>query len=597
MSNLTGERGTTTLPKTSYKTDKQTKTKDDSVKYVVDSFNRSWKYAQSNYHTRWENSHSLYSNRRVKRGYDGVSDVFVPMVFSTVETMVSALAGGKPQFDYLPPQDRPDQNTEILNALLDYFWDKDQWNIKVQNLIRSMLTFGTGVGYLMWDIDHPVMVNVPLRDFFFDPNAINLENAPVDFYCGRRYLTTKAELESFEIVDPETGETKPKYMNLDQIQMGKSNKGGDETDKEKKDLFYGSTAPDPESTQVEVLELWTEDKVCSVANRSVLIEEAENPYKTQHKKQLAMRDQPDTQAKGIIPFIIQRDYVDESLFYGSGEVEKIADLQELLNDNRNQRQDYISYILNPMFTLNPMKADMIEQIESMPGRVFPLDANDLQPVVMPNLPNEAFNNDQEIKNDIRETTASNEVVKGMSSDQQTTATEINAQVAQAGQRLGMKVTQIENESFHRLARIVFEMVKLYVNDPLMVRIVGKDGVKWEMFDPEQFQGDYEPRVQLDSSVKATKNEDVMKAKEIYLSLSGDPTINQDELKKVMLPKMFDLDPDEVDRILTPPEPPAGMDEMGAEMGGEMPMEAPVDMPPIPDDLTPEEMMMLEQATQ
>ena len=235
----------------------------------------------------------------------------------------------------------------------------------------------------------------------------------------------------------------------------------------------------------------------SIANRTVCIEDEENPYKVQHRRNLITRfvnegldeqeatKKAETQAKGIIPFIIQRDFVDESLFLGRGEVDIISDLQEDLNDFTNQKRDFFSFILNPIWNLSPNKADMIEHIGAVPGRVFPLDPNDLTPVQMPQFPYQAFNEENSIENRIREVTAVDQVVKGVSADTKTTATEIQAQVASAGQRIGMKVTQLENEGFHRLARIVFEMVKLYVTEPTMVRIAGEKGIEWELFDPAE----------------------------------------------------------------------------------------------------------------
>jgi hypothetical protein len=54
--------------------------------------------------------------------------------------------------------------------------------------------------------DHPVMVNVPIRDFFIDPTATGLDNAR---YMGRRYLTTIDELKSYEIIDINNPEETP----------------------------------------------------------------------------------------------------------------------------------------------------------------------------------------------------------------------------------------------------------------------------------------------------------------------------------------------------------------------------------------------------
>lgn len=520
----------------------------DAVDFAVKAFEKSWKYTSSNYQPRWEKAWKLYNNQRTDRGYEGITDTFVPMTFSTVETLVSALAGNKPKFDYIPPHQKKDQDTQVLNSLLDYYWDKDQWNIKVVSWIRSMVMYGTGVVHIIWDIDHPRMVNVPLRDFIFNPDYTTLETNDEEFYCGRRYLTTKATLESFEIVDPESGEMVKKYKNLDQIGP-QSKTSDDKTDKEQKDMFYGSTDEDNDD-QVEVLEIWTPTRTISIANRTVCIEDGENAHLTQAKK-----SNPQA-TSGIIPYAAQRNYTDESLFYGKGEPETFAGQQELLNDLTNQNVDAVTYALNPMYTLNPDSADMIEDIENIPGAIYPIKAGDLQPIQMAQIPNNAFSERINIKNEIRETTASDQIVKGVAASGAGahTATEVQAQVAGASQRFGLKVTQLENEGFHRLARIIFEMVRLYVNKEKMVRVVGKDGVDWQAFDPKQFaDGEYEPRVQLDNTVQQNKQQDIAKFKELYGILAADPSINKTELKKLVLPKVFDLDPDEVALLLQPDE--------------------------------------------
>lgn len=578
------------------KADKPAQKTEITADKVVADFNRSWEYTQGHYHKTWEDAFSLYNNKRVKKGYNGITNTFVPMTFSTIETMAAALFGSKPKFEYLPPKEKPDQNTEILNALLDYYWDKDNWDVKVIKWGRGMLREGTSIIYLYWGTDHPCMINVPIRDFFINPEATDFSTAR---YMGRRYLTSIEELKEFEIVDPETGEMTKKYKNLDKI-GNTANGSGDQTDKQKKDMFYGSTLSDAETSQVEILEYWTEDHVVSVANRSVVIEDSENYFKSK------ARANGDEYPTGIFPFAPLRDYTDESLFYAKGEVEVIADEQELLNDLTNQNQDSIIYALNQMYTLDPKYAHLLEEIENIPGAVYLAERDALNPIQQRPIPQDAFNERLNLKNEIRETTASNEIVKGVGQETKTTATEVNAQIAGAGQRLSLKITQIENEGFHTLAKVVFEMIKRYVTEPMMVRIVGKDGTRWEQFNPEDFNGDYEPRVQLDTTVQSQKQEDADMAKELLAAFLNDPDINQAELKKMVLAKAFDLDPDEVDTLVQPadvdpmtgePIDPMAMegdpmsdpmsDPMAAEMDGEMPQEMPTEgeiVEPMPEDM-------------
>lgn len=538
---------------------------------VTKDFKSSWDYCAGSWHGRWQNNHHLYNNERVKRGYDGITDTFVPMAFSTVETMASALFGTKPKFSYMPPQNRPDQKTDILNGLLDHYWDKDKWSLKIINTGKGGLKLGTAVDYFAWDRDHPVLINVPIRDFFIDPMATSIEDAR---YMGRRFLTTKKSLEGFEVIDleaepDENGDypMKKKYSKIGKVNAGKTN---DNTDKQEKDIWYGSTVTEPEKEQVEVIEYWTEDKVISVANREVVIEDTENYYKAK------ARANGEKFPRGILPFADFRDYMDESLFYAKGEIDFILDEQELLNDVTNQNVDAVTFTLNQMYALKPEYAHLINEIENLPGAVYPVPPDALQPIQMGTVPANAFNERMNLKNEIRETTASNEVVKGVGTGQgggDPTATEINAQIAGAGQRINLKVTQIENGYFHRMAKIVFEMIKLYVTEPMMVRIMGQDGARWELFDPAEFQGDYEPRVQLDITMQNRKQQQATQAKDLLAAFMGNPIVNQEELTKLVLQRAFDLDPDEVESLVQPQEmmaPELGMPEEAAGMG--MPVE-------------------------
>lgn len=541
----------------------------DSLTRVVRDFNASWEYVQGAWHTRWQNNQYLYNGNRVKRGYVGITDTFVPMCFSTVETLTSGLFGAKPKFAFLAPQDKPDQKTDILNALVDYYWEKDQWSLKIINTGRNMFKLGTAVDYFYWAGNHPCLINVPIRDFFIDPNASSLDTAE---YCGRRYLTTLDELESFEIVDldaepDEFGNypMKKKYTNLGKITNGGGGKG-ENTDKQEKDMWYGSTLTEPQDKQIEVIEYWTEDKTISVANRSVVIEDSENYFK------LKGRANGEEYPEGLLPMADARDYVDESLFYAKGEIDIISDQQELLNDITNQNIDSITYTLNQMYTLDPKYANLLSEIENLPGAVYPVEAGALNPIQQRPIPPDAFLERTNIKNEIRETTASSEVVRGTSAEgAKSTATEINAQVAGAGQRFSLKVTQIENGYFYRVAKIIFRMIQLYVTEPMMVRIVGKDGARWEQFDPSEFQGEYEPRVQLETSINNEKQKQATDAKELLGAFLGDPDINQQELKKLVLQRSFDLDPDEVEQLIAPVQ---GMQDpsMADPMAGGLPPE-------------------------
>ena len=555
---------------------KKTDTKDDdAVVKVVSDFKTSWDYTSGSYHSIWEKVFKLYNNERVDIAYQGITNTFVPMTFTTIEVMVAAIAGGKPKFTFVPQELDQNQDTTVLNSLLDYYWDCDKWSSKVVQWIRSVLMYGTGVLYCYWDIDKPRIMHIPLRDFFFDPTSTGPDNAR---YMGRRYLTTVSALKECMVVNPETGEMEPKYKNLD-IPVEESNSGGEPLDKENKDMFLGSTLGDKAAkSQVEVIEWWNEERTISVMNRKVCIQDDENAFLVQARAQGQQNPQ------GLSPFIVQRDYTDESLFLGKGEIQPIMGSQELLNDLTNQNIDSVTYTLNQMYTLDPKYADWIEKVENLPGAVYPFEQNALNPVIHGQVPPQAFEERANLKAEIRETTAANEIFGLNQSAQKATATQINSIQAEVGKRFDVKIELLEQDGFHQLGKLVFKMIKLYVDKPMSVRTTGMQGTDWQMYDQQQFPGDYEPMVQLQATADKKQAVESQKYQALYTSMLNNPYVNQQEMTKFIMQKEFDLDQDEVELLLKSPEQlqmeaqaamgmggaPVDPQSMGAQAAGQMP---------------------------
>jgi hypothetical protein len=204
-----------------------------------------------------------------------------------------------------------------------------------------------------------------------------------------------------------------------------------------------------------------------------------------------------------------------------------------------------------------------------------------------------------IKNEIRETTAIDQVAKGAANVKDATATEVRAQLNQSGQRIQSKARIFEKDGFYWMGWILMKQIQLYIDKPMVVEIPGgspidpqealdKYGIDLPkgagVFDPADFQDDFQVRVSLDVDLKNKEADQQREAREAYTTVVNDPSnaapgaINLPELKKRLYPKMFNLDQDDIDAILTPPAQPA-MPQMGQPMGPEVPGEAetPMDM--------------------
>ena len=520
------------------------KTEADLVEDIVEDFKASWDYCAGAWHQEWKNFYKLYNSERVNVAYNGISDTFVPMSYSTIETLVAGTSGDKPIVEYFPTKYEQNTNTEVLNALFSYYWDIDHWTNKLVLHNRNFFLYGTGVMFVYWNIDHPVLENVSLRDFFIDPTvtAINYQNAS---YMGHRFLTSKEKLKSELIIDPASGELVPKYKNLDKIETGQPE--GEQTEKQEQDMFMGSTLSEEASDQIEVLCYWTLDKVYYVANRSQIIYESDNFFK-QRQQFLGVKN-----PTGMYPYVLDAAAATESQLYGRSALQPMAKPQELLNDLTNQNIDAASWALDPLMELDPQYQSYLDKVKNVTGAVYPFKPGSLQAVQKPIIPSAVFNERTNIKNEIREATAIDQVLRGGSASGDTTATEIKAQIASAGKRFDMVVSEMENGGYYRLAKLVFNLVKLYVTSETMMRVVGKKGVEWQTFDPNQFQGDYEPRVKLKSTIENDKQRTMRNVKEMYTALLGSPFVDQSALTRLVVKRAFELDPEEVDALVVPAE--------------------------------------------
>ncbi|MBA3678775.1 hypothetical protein H0W80_01080 [Candidatus Saccharibacteria bacterium] len=566
-------------------------TQDDLVNKIVKDYKSSWDYQAGAWHQEWKDMYRLYNSERVNVAYNGMSDTFVPMAYSTIETLVSGTSGDKPSVEYIPTKYEQNTNTEVLNSMFSYYWDLDNWTNKMVINNRNYFLYGTAVMFVYWNIDHPCIQNVALRDFFIDPTvtAINYQTAG---FMGHRFLASKAALADEQVINPnyvdpstlQEGELPPeknepllpKYKNLEGL--GDSTADGEQTEKQEQDMFMGSTVSDNESgDQIEVIAYTTLEKVYYVGNRSKIIYESDNYFK-QRQQFLGVQN-----PTGMYPYILDAAAATESQLYGRSSLQAIAKPQELLNDLTNQNIDAASWALDPLMELDPQYQAYIDKIKNVTGAVYPFKPGSLQAVQKPIIPSAVFNERTNIKNEIREATAVDQVLKGVGASGETTATEIKAQVASAGKRFDLVISEMENGGYYRLAKLVFQMMKLYVTVPTMMRVVGKKGVDWQQFDPKQYEGDYEPRVKLRSSVIQDKQRTMRNVKEMYTALLGSPFVEQGALTRLVLEKAFDLEPGEVDELIIPPEKLAEMESSSGKKSDMDPKEL-INYKDVPPDI-------------
>lgn len=593
------------------KTSNSDNKQDKRLHKFLGMFNDSWNYAQQNYHQRWEDNWKLYHNIRTKKNYPGTIETFVPMVNSTVNTIVATLFNSNPSVQFVPNHPEQEQETDVLNEIYQDFARRDGWNAKNKINGRQGVITGNYCAYYEWQPDkdggfvHKIVV--PVRDMIIDPQATNYENWR---YVGRRFFATKKELENETIYDFESGKEVKRYKNLNEI-TAEGAEGDNESDKVKKDQTLGATAPS--AKMLELIEIWTRERVVVIANRSVIIEDRENPHfalekakfeqrKTEWELQRAITYQQTGEDKGefeeifnekkagLLPFAHGCEYQDVSLVYGTSDVDIIADEQEMLNTMTDLNIEAVLYQLFPEKVIDPKYASQIDDLSPAPGKTYALPFNAIQWNNPPVVPQNAFSERANIKSEIREAASVSEISKGITATDSTTATEIKAMLAQADIRIQEKAQNLADGFFFQEAKIVFKLLQLYADDNFMVRTVSDAGVEWKNIDMSVFMGDYTPMVKLDVQKKLEDAERQEAYLQAYQMIIADPTNNLTEAKQIMYGKMIPgLTQEEINRIITPaqqPEAPMMGEPMPAEMPAEAmpPMEMPMEEQPIEEQL-------------
>lgn len=528
---------------------------------VIEDYNSAREYVKRNYLNIWYDCWKCVNNIRTMRGYSGTADDFVPETFTIRETIISNVFGGKPKFNFLPLREEQTQDTTVLNNLVDYYWQCNDMTEKTLNWGGDMVDYGNGIMMASWEGDKVQYTNIPLPDFFVDPTATHMNQpgtAGYPKYAGYRMLTSLDELKNRKIINPDTGEMEALYKNLDDILPIDTD--SERTDKQEKEYLLGSTlGDDAKKSQIELIVYYTRKKKILVANRKTIIYDGNNPYQRKSSTKKVTSDingQPQEttvdipEIKGFLPFAILRNYVDISLFYAKGDVEVILPRQEALNDVSSQKHDALTYALNPMWQIDPQYKHLAEQIESVPGAVFPIPQGAISAFVRESVGQDADIEMQRIQGEMRRATAADEVIQGVSQQQgRITATEVQTQASQATQRFSTKGTTIESEGMAQLGRITFKMIQIFVTQEMAVRIVGPDGVSWKDYDPDEYQGEYEPRIQLESTTKAQRVEEGQKYAVIHQLAMNSPYVDQRELMRLYFETLLDADDGKVKKLL------------------------------------------------
>ena len=100
-----------------------------------------------------------------------------------------------------------------------------------------------------------------------------------------------------------------------------------------------------------------------------------------------------------------------------------------------------------------------------------------------------------------------------------------------------------------LADNFFKLIQIHITKEMAVRTIGAEGVEFLNFNPGEYLGDYEPKVLLDTTAAAVKEEEKQNAMQFFQMASQIPGVDVIALFKQTASKMFNIKGPELDALI------------------------------------------------
>ncbi len=545
--------------------------KSDPVQYVSDLFDSTKRWRDSS-EERWKRFYKLYRSWRDVTNTPLKSNIFVPYIFSIVESVVPKMLGtvfnARPILSVMARKGASEDLSKLLERLLEYQLDEDQLEFfnKILEFLKECAIYGSSFAKIV-----PKFNDDDLATFnYIDIEPIDLFHIFPDYRAKSiRRMKYIIQLEYMDYDELERLSDQGFYKNVPDL-LAKLEPMAT-VDQYKKERLtdvgildeYGY---DSNRKIVEVLEYWDREHIYTVAARKVLLKEEDNPF------------------NGLIPFIMARYVPVQHELYGIGIPEIAESLQEELNSVRNQRADNVNLIINRMFIANKYADIDFDSLISYPGNVILTnDVNAIKPLDTRDITKSAYMEEEIIKKDIDNATGEFQYSRGAEPERRETATGIVRLQQASNIRFDTVVKMLEFTVLRSIAKMFLWLDYHFLPPQDFAKIVGQeDFIKYggANFYKQEIEDvlklyHFQPMGSATTAVKEVRVQQMMQA---YKLFNQDPFINQVQLRKMI---MDALDIKNISSLLIenpPPPPMPPPDEKGASKGKGQP--APP-MPPQP----------------
>lgn len=525
------------------------------------------------HHQRWcrkaNHFYSLYRNYQdlktslnsttTDRGKDAVmgdaqsefgKELFIPMCFSTVETILPAMLTNSPPMDVQPRTRTSETNTEHIKALLEAQQEEAKFPLKLQSVGKDGLITGTGVGKTWWrrdfrltrqitnssepggglvtaqalkmSYDDPDFAAVDPQDFITDPFGASVDELDGCFHRTWRsnaYVKRMRDTHQWRNLDSVTdiaGLTDAaKYSEV----WNERNFAGDQINATR---GYRATSTAGERAAVhEVLEYWDGDRVITILDRKVVVASGVNPN-----------------WHGLLPFQVYRPTEDPHRLRGIGEIEPIEQLQEELNTLRTQRRYNADLVLQRVFAYHEGVVDR-EQIQFGPGYAIGVNGDPrelLFPIQVGDIPHSSYEEEDRMTGDFDRTSGISDVIAGAGMGGGDTATGIQLVSSAASRRIENKLMRLELEVINPAASqfVAMSQQRIITNREIPIPSPPTPGNPerrwaWMQLGPQELMGEFAVKCLSRGTAPENIPQNRADAQMGSTLLKGDPTVDQRKL--------------------------------------------------------------------
>lgn len=513
----------------------------------------------------------LYRNVQEESEWPFRNNIVVPVVFSTIETLIPRIVLNQPKIVALPREKGDDKFIEPAKTLIDYRWEQMEVFTELIDLFKQCFIYGTSPIKGRWIKEkrkvprrnafgklifgkyktitesYPEFETVDEFSFFIDPDASTIKKAK--YVIHKIYLTEEELKENREGV----------YKNLQCVEGKKiteDNYNGerwrihDLGNKQRGRIItseggVGSgQAAEPEKL-VEISECYFRSskkyplgRLIVLANDNVVIRDDYNPY---------------WYLDGEFPFIEVKDQPVPKEYWAIGEVEPIEGLQYERNHIRNRRMDSSESSMNKMWRVDPNSEVDENELVWQPSGIIHAKPGDVEIFDAGSMPASSYKEEDIVKLDIQTTSgisdfSRGQATKGFSETYGGILTLIN----EANQRFALKIKLIGEMGIKRMVKMLLQMEEYNAEKKKQVRIAGEKGHQFKTIKPEEIKSNLDIKVEIDPWPlinKAYQREQIMA---VVKMLGKDRDVNQRKLKEMLL-SAFDIQNKE--EILTPEAKP------------------------------------------